>query len=201
MAEWSMALRSGRSLLWRRGLESRFCQIIINRRNQIAVEILLIRNPTKRADTPHVSIHWLKLKRTLMLATMPFQKNSKPNLIQMKSNQPTQLATQRENLGSIRQDGRVVYGAAFRSQSPLEARVRIPLLSERKLREYQAGWPSGLWRCVQVAVSFGGAGSNPASVRYNFCSASILLLEVRFHSTLYLLGRRPASSVGRALDS
>ncbi|CAK8684686.1 unnamed protein product [Clavelina lepadiformis] len=70
MADWSMALRSGRSLLWRRGFESRFCQ--------------------------------------------------------------------RENLGSIRQDGRVVYGAAFRSQSPLEARVRIPLLSgnmERNIGE------------------------------------------------------------------
>ncbi|CAK8684692.1 unnamed protein product [Clavelina lepadiformis] len=70
MAEWSMALRSGRSLLWRRGFESRFCQ--------------------------------------------------------------------RENLGSIRQDGRLVYDAAFRLQSPLEARVRIPLLSgntERNIGE------------------------------------------------------------------
>ncbi|CAK8684694.1 unnamed protein product [Clavelina lepadiformis] len=71
MAEWSMALRSGRSLLWRRGSSK-----IINQK--------------------------------------------------------------RENLGSIRQDGRVVYGAAFRSQSPLEARVRIPLLSgntERNIGE------------------------------------------------------------------
>ncbi|CAK8684689.1 unnamed protein product [Clavelina lepadiformis] len=161
MADWSMTLRSGCSLLWRRGFESRFCQ----RENlgSIRQDGRLVYDAAFRLQSP--------------------------------------LETRRENLGSIRQDGRVVYGAAFRSQSPLEARVRIPLLSERKPREYQAGWPSGLWRCVQFAVSFGGAGSNPASVRYNFCSASILLLKVRFHSTLYLLGRRPASSVGRALDS
>ena len=27
----------------------------------------------------------------------------------------------------------------------------------------QSGWPSGLRRCVQVAVSIGGVGSNPTS--------------------------------------
>ncbi|CAK8684691.1 unnamed protein product [Clavelina lepadiformis] len=98
MAEWSMALRSGRSLLWRRGFESRFCQ----RENlgSIRQDGRVVYGAAFRSQSP--------------------------------------LEARRENLGSIRQDGRVVYGAAFRSQSPLEARVRIPLLSgntERNIGE------------------------------------------------------------------
>ncbi|CAK8684690.1 unnamed protein product [Clavelina lepadiformis] len=137
MADWSMTLRSGCSLFWRRGFESRFGQW-----------------RGRKSDTSTGRIQ----------PFVHFRKGV--NKILHYSNRSSKIINQkRENLGSIRQDGRVVYGAAFRSQSPLEARVRIPLLSERKPREYQAGWPSGLWRCVQVAVSFGGAGSNPASVR------------------------------------
>ena len=37
-------------------------------------------------------------------------------------------------------------------------------ISQSSLTNAEAGWPSGLRRCVQVAVSPGGAGSNPASV-------------------------------------
>ncbi|CAK8684695.1 unnamed protein product [Clavelina lepadiformis] len=102
MADWSMTLRSGCSLLWRRGFESRFCQW-----------------RGRKSDTSTGRIQ----------PFVHFRKGV--NKILHYSNRSSKIINQkRGNLGSIRQDGRVVYGAAFRSQSPLEARVRIPLLSD-----------------------------------------------------------------------
>ncbi|KAF6293095.1 hypothetical protein mRhiFer1_009011 [Rhinolophus ferrumequinum] len=40
-----------------------------------------------------------------------------------------------------------------------------------------SGWPSGLRRCVQVAVSSGGVGSNPTPDKVCFCSFTTSRIE------------------------
>ena len=65
-----------------------------------------------------------------------------------------------------------------------------------------SGWPSGLRRCVQVAVSPGGVGSNPTSDKTLFLKQLIQrnavapVLNKQHH--IRMASRN--SSVGRALD-
>ena len=53
-----------------------------------------------------------------------------------------------------------------------------------------SGWPSGLRRCVQVAVSPGGVGSNPTSDNALFCGGQLL------PALLALCGRHAGNARG-----
>ena len=188
MAERSKALRSGRSLLWRRGFESYFWHyvwisfiviITYESSNHDGVLCLLIwRVSNKMSGWPS------GLRRCVQVAVSSGGVGSNPTSDWSFWSRWLSVQTLEygEHLEKVRRLKLKVTGyvgvvemcnesCVFLSQSHyghlnIQEQFNhdgVMLFLIRIVCTKSSGWPSGLRRCVQVAVSSGGVGSNPSS--------------------------------------